>query len=91
MSWRRRSSTPATWNASGARPTASPAPAVARIPDDFVYRRPGSVLSNELVEKLERVQPENLGRAARIDGMTPAALSLLAVHLERVARPKLSP
>jgi len=53
-----------------------------RIPDDFVYTGL-SGLSNELAEKLGRVQPENLARAARIDGMTPAALSLLAVHLER--------
>jgi tRNA uridine 5-carboxymethylaminomethyl modification enzyme len=51
------------------------------IPDGFVYRgRAG--LSNELVEKLETVRPETLGRAARIDGMTPAALALLAAHLE---------
>jgi len=53
-----------------------------KIPLKFVYRGL-SGLSNELVEKLERVRPENLGRASRIDGMTPAALSLLAAHLER--------
>jgi len=53
-----------------------------RIPTRFVYRGL-SGLSNELVEKLERTRPENLGRASRIDGMTPAALSLLAAHLER--------
>jgi tRNA uridine 5-carboxymethylaminomethyl modification enzyme len=52
-----------------------------RIPGDFVYRGLAG-LSNELVEKLEAVRPEYLGRAARIDGMTPAALSLLAAHLE---------
>jgi tRNA uridine 5-carboxymethylaminomethyl modification enzyme len=52
------------------------------IPADFVYRGL-SGLSNELTEKLELVRPETLGRAARIDGMTPAALALLAVHLER--------
>ena len=55
-----------------------------RIPGGFPYRGL-SGLSNELVEKLERVRPETLGRASRIDGMTPAALSLLAVHLERRA------
>ncbi|NIM00038.1 MAG: tRNA uridine-5-carboxymethylaminomethyl(34) synthesis enzyme MnmG [Acidobacteria bacterium] len=55
-----------------------------RIPDAFVYTGL-SGLSNELVEKLDRVRPETLGRAARIDGMTPAALALLAVHLERGA------
>jgi tRNA uridine 5-carboxymethylaminomethyl modification enzyme len=54
------------------------------IPVGFAYRGLAG-LSNELVEKLERVSPENLGRASRIDGMTPAALSLLAVHLERIA------
>jgi tRNA uridine 5-carboxymethylaminomethyl modification enzyme len=52
------------------------------IPAEFAYRGL-SGLSNELVEKLETVRPETLGRAARIDGMTPAALALLAVHLER--------
>ncbi len=52
------------------------------IPEAFVYRGlPG--LSHELVEKLERVRPDTLGRASRIDGMTPAALALLAGHLER--------
>jgi tRNA uridine 5-carboxymethylaminomethyl modification enzyme len=54
------------------------------IPEGFVYRgRAG--LSSELVEKLEAVRPETLGRASRIDGMTPAALALLAAHLERGA------
>lgn len=55
-----------------------------RIPPHFQYRDL-SGLSNELVEKLEAAQPETLGRASRIDGMTPAALALLAVHVERVA------
>jgi len=39
--------------------------------------------SREVVEKLERVRPETLGRAARIDGMTPAALALLAAYVEK--------
>ena len=52
------------------------------IPEDFAYRGL-SGLSNELLEKLEAVRPETLGRASRIDGMTPAALALLAAHLER--------
>ncbi len=56
-----------------------------RIPDGFVFRGLAG-LSHELVEKLERVRPESLGRASRIDGMTPAALALLAVHLERRPR-----
>ncbi len=43
-------------------------------------------LSAEIVEKLDRVRPADLGRASRIDGMTPAALSLLATHIERHRR-----
>jgi tRNA uridine 5-carboxymethylaminomethyl modification enzyme len=52
------------------------------IPDHFSYRGL-SGLSNEMVEKLEAARPESLGHASRIDGMTPAALALLAVHLEQ--------
>jgi tRNA uridine 5-carboxymethylaminomethyl modification enzyme len=53
-----------------------------RIPEDFVYRDlPG--LSAELAEKLDRVRPGDLGRASRVDGMTPAALALLAAHMAR--------
>ena len=54
------------------------------IPEGFAYRGLAG-LSHELSEKLEAVRPETLGRASRVDGMTPAALALLAVHLERRA------
>jgi tRNA uridine 5-carboxymethylaminomethyl modification enzyme len=40
-------------------------------------------LSAELRSKLERVRPESLGAAGRIEGMTPAALAALAVHARR--------
>jgi len=40
-------------------------------------------LSNELKSKLSAVQPENLSQAGRIDGMTPAALTLILVNLRR--------
>ncbi len=56
-----------------------------RIPEAFGYRGLAG-LSNELVEKLERVRPQDLARASRIDGMTPAALSLLAAHIARAPR-----
>jgi tRNA uridine 5-carboxymethylaminomethyl modification enzyme len=47
-----------------------------RIPEDFSYMGiPG--LSNELQQKLTRSQPKSLAQAGRIDGMTPAALTLL--------------
>ncbi|MGH9658602.1 MAG: FAD-dependent oxidoreductase, partial [Bryobacteraceae bacterium] len=50
------------------------------IPADFAYRNiPG--LSREVCEKLERVSPASLGQAARIPGVTPAAVSVLDVYL----------
>jgi tRNA uridine 5-carboxymethylaminomethyl modification enzyme len=53
-----------------------------KIPVCLAFHRL-SGLSRELAEKLDVVRPETLGRAARIDGMTPAALALLAVHIEK--------
>jgi tRNA uridine 5-carboxymethylaminomethyl modification enzyme len=41
-------------------------------------------LSREVREKLSAIKPLSLGQAARIPGITPAALSLLAIHLKRV-------
>jgi tRNA uridine 5-carboxymethylaminomethyl modification enzyme len=52
------------------------------IPADFDYSVL-SGLSNELKQKLKRAQPFNIAQAARVDGMTPAAISLLLVHLRR--------
>jgi tRNA uridine 5-carboxymethylaminomethyl modification enzyme len=50
------------------------------IPEWFDYGRiPG--LSTEVRERLNAVRPESLGQAARMPGITPAALSILAVHL----------
>jgi tRNA uridine 5-carboxymethylaminomethyl modification enzyme len=51
-----------------------------RIPADFSYRRPG--LSREVVEKLEAVRPASLGQAGRVRGVTPAAISILRMHLK---------
>lgn len=53
-----------------------------RIPADFDYAALAS-LSAEVREKLERVRPDNLGQAARIPGVTPAAVAILAVLLKR--------
>ena len=51
-----------------------------RIPSEFTYTVvPG--LSREILEKLERVRPSTLGQAARIPGVTPAAVSILDVYL----------
>ena len=53
-----------------------------RLPQDFDY---GNVkgLSAEVSEKLARHKPETIGQAGRIPGVTPAALSLLLVHLKK--------
>ena len=45
-------------------------------------------LSNELKEKLSTVKPVSLGQASRIDGMTPAALSVLMVALKATRKNK---
>ena len=52
------------------------------IPADFDYSQL-SGLSNELKQKLQRAEPYSIAQAAKIDGMTPAAISLLLVHLRR--------
>jgi tRNA uridine 5-carboxymethylaminomethyl modification enzyme len=52
-----------------------------RLPDDFDYSGVAG-LSNELKQKLSAVRPASLGQAARIDGMTPAAISVLMVVLK---------
>jgi tRNA uridine 5-carboxymethylaminomethyl modification enzyme len=43
-------------------------------------------LSNEVRQKLQSVRPRTIGQAGRIDGMTPAALTLLVAHLKRASR-----
>ncbi len=54
-----------------------------RLPEDFQYTDlPG--LSNEVVEKLNTVRPLSLGQASRISGVTPAAVSVLQVHLKKM-------
>jgi tRNA uridine 5-carboxymethylaminomethyl modification enzyme len=50
------------------------------IPNDFRFDGI-SGLSRESVERLSAVRPETLGQAARIPGLTPAAVALIAAHL----------
>jgi len=52
------------------------------LPVDLDYARVHG-LSNEIREKLGRIRPHDIGQAARISGMTPAAISLLLVHLKK--------
>jgi tRNA uridine 5-carboxymethylaminomethyl modification enzyme len=55
-----------------------------RLPDNLDYATVRG-LSKEVQQKLNRHKPETFGQAARISGVTPAALSLLLVHLKRMA------
>ncbi len=54
-----------------------------RIPAEMSYLLPG--LSREMVEKLSFVRPVSLGQASRIPGVTPAAISIVRMHLRRGA------
>jgi len=52
------------------------------LPEDFDYAAlPG--LSNEMKQKLQTHRPRTIGHAGRIDGVTPAALTLLVAHVRR--------
>ena len=55
------------------------------IPEDFDYASLGG-LSNELKAKLERVRPTSLAHAGRVEGMTPAALTLILARLKSGSR-----
>ncbi len=55
------------------------------IPSTFIYKGlPG--LSNEMVEKLTRIRPENLAQASEIPGVTPAAVSIILMHVKRLSK-----
>jgi tRNA uridine 5-carboxymethylaminomethyl modification enzyme len=56
-----------------------------RVPEDFDYMAVPA-LSIEVRQKLAKQRPETLGQASRISGVTPAAISLLLVHLKKRGR-----
>ena len=56
------------------------------LPGDFDYRQVRG-LSIEAQQKLNQYRPETVGQASRISGITPAAISLLLVHLKRGLQP----
>jgi len=56
-----------------------------KIPSGLEYSSIAG-LSRESAEKLNRIRPRNLGQAARISGITPAAVVLVRVHLEKCRR-----
>jgi tRNA uridine 5-carboxymethylaminomethyl modification enzyme len=53
-----------------------------KIPKNFNYNVVKG-LSNEVKQKLKEIQPETIGQASRIPGVTPASISLLLVYLKR--------
>jgi tRNA uridine 5-carboxymethylaminomethyl modification enzyme len=53
----------------------------ARLPESTDYSSING-LSREVCEKLTRIKPRSLGQAARIPGITPAAISLLSFHIK---------
>jgi tRNA uridine 5-carboxymethylaminomethyl modification enzyme len=55
---------------------------LVRLPDNLDYSTVNG-LSREAREKLGRIRPRSLGQASRISGITPAAISLLSIHLKR--------
>lgn len=52
------------------------------LPEELKYEEMAG-LSTEIVEKLSGIRPESLGQASRISGVTPAAISVLQVHLKK--------
>ena len=61
-----------------------------RLPQQFDYAQVRG-LSAEVQEKLARIRPATVGQAARISGVTPAAISLLLVHLKKRSVSRASP
>ena len=53
-----------------------------KLPEDLDYNQV-TALSIEVRQKLSRFRPETLGQASRLSGITPAAISLLLIHLRR--------
>jgi tRNA uridine 5-carboxymethylaminomethyl modification enzyme len=53
-----------------------------RLPENLDYARVAG-LSNEVRQKLEQIRPATVGQAARVAGVTPAAVSILLVHLKK--------
>jgi tRNA uridine 5-carboxymethylaminomethyl modification enzyme len=56
------------------------------IPAEFSYERI-SGLSREIVEKCRRRRPRTIGEAARIPGITPAAVAIISAHVARGRAP----
>jgi tRNA uridine 5-carboxymethylaminomethyl modification enzyme len=53
-----------------------------KLPNNIDYSKI-SGLSTEVVQKLSKLMPENIGQASRVSGVTPAAVSLLQVYAKK--------
>ena len=53
-----------------------------KIPKIIDYKKVGS-LSNEIIEKLTKIKPPNLGAASRISGVTPAAIIAIMRYIKK--------
>ncbi|MBI3399121.1 MAG: tRNA uridine-5-carboxymethylaminomethyl(34) synthesis enzyme MnmG [Deltaproteobacteria bacterium] len=60
-----------------------------KIPQNLSFEEVNG-LSNEIREKLVSIKPESIGQAARVSGVTPAALSMLLIHLKKMGHPSAS-
>jgi tRNA uridine 5-carboxymethylaminomethyl modification enzyme len=60
-----------------------------RLPDDLDYSQVGA-LSYEVRQRLTQLRPATLGQASRVSGITPAAISLLLIHLKKGGMPSLA-
>lgn len=58
-----------------------------RVPENMDYKVING-LSSEIKEKLSAIRPLNLGQASRISGVTPAAISILMVWIDKIRRSK---
>ena len=55
------------------------------LPADLDYARVAG-LSHEALQRLAEARPQTLGQASRLPGMTPAAVSILLIHLKKRSR-----
>ena len=60
-----------------------------KIPDNINYKKI-SGLSNEVVEKLVKSKPETIGSAAKIEGVTPAAINLILINIKKIELEKVN-
>jgi tRNA uridine 5-carboxymethylaminomethyl modification enzyme len=54
-----------------------------KIPEDIDYSQVAG-LRKEIVQKLTKFKPMTLGQASRLEGITPAAITALLVHIEKM-------